>query len=162
MCSQIFIQSKRNKYQEIFRYLGEIIFTFRKENDSFDYNYFTIFLHNIDVWGFVSIYIAFMDIDETFNDLQLRKLKVHIRKLISEYLFKYSCEPIPIQELVSYLESLNKLYYSVDENLSVGYIDSRLSKTISNGSIVLEKMKTLRNTRKYKNVKRFTRKTLSY
>ena len=123
--------STTNSYDEIFNYLGKIIIHYRKNNNTFDYNYFQVFLHNIDIWGFISIYLPFMDIDEKFSDKHLRKLKMTIRKLYTEFLHKYVVEAIPLHKLINFLESLNKQYYPVAPTTSIAYVDTLLSKTIT-------------------------------
>lgn len=118
-------------YNEIFTYLGKIIVHFRKNDNTFDYTYFDVFLHNIDVWGFISIYLPFMDIDEKFEDKQLRKLKPVVRKLYTEFLYKYVVEKIPISKLIQFLETLNRQYYPIAPGTTIAYVDTLLSKTIT-------------------------------
>lgn len=72
-----------------------------------------------------------MDIDEKFSDKHLRKLKMTIRKLYTEFLHKYVVEAIPLHKLINFLESLNKQYYPVAPTTSIAYVDTLLSKTIT-------------------------------
>ena len=123
--------SDRLEYDEIFKYLGKIILHYRKTDGTFDYKYFQVFLHNIDLWGFISIYLPFMDLDEKFSDKYLRKMKSTIRKLYTEFLYKYVVDPIPVHKLINFLESLNKQYYSVAPNATIAYVDKLLTKTIT-------------------------------
>lgn len=122
---------KRSEFDEIFTYLAKIIVHFRRINNTFNYKYFEIFLHNIDIWGFISIYLPFMDLDEKFIDKHLRKLKATIRKLYTEFLYKYVVEPIPLHKLINFLESLNKQYYPVSPSTKIAYVDTLLSKTVT-------------------------------
>ena len=123
--------SERSPYKEIFNYIGTIIVHFRKNDNTFNYDYFDVFMKNIDVWGFISIYLPFMDLDENFNSKHMRKLTKVIRKLYTDYLYKYITQPIPIDKLINFLESLNKQYYSISPNVSIAYVDTLLSKTLS-------------------------------
>lgn len=123
--------NNRNDYDEIFIYLARIILHYRKNNNTFDYRYFQVFLHNVDLWGFISIYLPFMDLDEQFKDKYLQKLKLTIRKLYTEFLYKYVVNPIPVDKLVNFLESLNRNYYPVPPTTSIAYVDNLLSKTIT-------------------------------
>ena len=129
--STLLNKNNNDDSNRIFNYLGKIIVHYRKKNNTFDYAYFQVFLHNIDIWGFISIYLPFMDLDNKFQDKQMQKLKKTIRKLYTEFLYKYVIEPIPLHKLITFLESLNKQYYSIPASNKIAYVDNLLSKTIT-------------------------------
>jgi hypothetical protein len=97
----------------IFEYLTQILFKFTRNNkfDSMDY-FSTVFLKNIDVWGFVIIYVSIFeylyDNYKKLNEVELDIIKT-IKNMIF-LLFKSSTEPIDIDSLEPMIDKLDELF----------------------------------------------------
>jgi len=84
-------------YYYIIEYLSKILETFTKNGKFLIHEYFsTVFIKNIDIWGFVMTYFAF------FN----KKTNNKIKQMIIHFLFKNPCKPIDVEQLLEQLENL--------------------------------------------------------
>jgi hypothetical protein len=108
-------------YYYIIEYIIHILIKFTNENGEFNIvQYFeNVFLYNLDIWGFVIIYIAFFerifDHNSTLNNSQIEFLN-KIKYIFYHYLFDNPVERINIEELTNSLTNLNSLFEKMDIN----------------------------------------------
>jgi hypothetical protein len=101
-------------YYYIIEYITQILIKFTNKNGEFNIvDYFeNVFLYNLDIWGFIMIYIAFFerifDHNSTLNNSQLEFLN-EIKYIFYHYLFDNPVERINVEELTKSLSNLNKL-----------------------------------------------------
>lgn len=97
----------------IFEYLTRILQAFTKNGVFDEMEYFTtVFLKNIDVWGFIMIYVP------TFehlykNEKRLNPIEKEIMNTIQSMILlamESSAEPIDIDKVESFLQALNTLF----------------------------------------------------
>ena len=149
----------------IFEYLTQILFKFTRNNkfDSMDY-FSTVFLKNIDVWGFVIIYVSIFeylyDNYKKLNEVELDIIKT-IKNMIF-LLFKSSTEPIDTDSLEPMIDKLDELFLKASKQKTF----VRSMKSASSASKSSSKSKTIRKTKtatKTKTIKKtattVTRKT---
>ena len=117
----------------IFEYLTQILFKFTRNNkfDSMDY-FSTVFLKNIDVWGFVIIYVSIFeylyDNYKKLNEVELDIIKT-IKNMIF-LLFKSSTEPIDIDSLEPMIDKLDELFLKASKQKTI----VRSIKSVSSAS----------------------------
>lgn len=122
----------------IFEYLSKILFQYTRENEFQVMDYFeNVFLKNVDVWGFVMIYISFTDY--LFDVREKRDLTNHEAKIILTIkevyvmMMRSCCEPVNVNQIILKLKSLDGLFSFVPrekrETTKTG-----IFKTISNKS----------------------------
>lgn len=134
-------------YYYIVEYLTKILKHYTKHGTLDIMTYFnTVFLRNIDVWGFVLTYFAFYEElykhFDTLNDYQLSFL-TRIKQIIIEFLYENPLQPINIDNLVIELTKLNELFSRFDAIET----QSTQSNTIG-GKTRTNKKKTRTNKRK--------------
>lgn len=109
------MQTKRYLHnQVIMRYIADIIIKFRKNNkfDVKDY-YVNVFLKNVDVWGFLHAYFPIMGLDSpilknVYSDRASNFIADNFKMLYTNFLLKYSSEPIPVNELIDWVKNISK------------------------------------------------------
>jgi hypothetical protein len=117
----------------VFEYLSKILFQYTRENEFQVMDYFeNVFLKNVDVWGFVMIYISFTDF--LFDLKEHRSLTTNEKKIIKVVkevyviLIESSCEPIDVEKVIQKLESLEPLFSYAKKEMT----GSKISKTSKN------------------------------
>jgi len=105
-------------YYYIVEYLSKILEKYTN-NGSLDLmTYFqNVFLKNIDIWGFIMIYIVFYEhLYKSFNELNQYQMEfiTKIKYIIIHFLYERPIEPVNISSLVDELTSLNKVIEKFD------------------------------------------------
>ena len=92
----------------IAKYVADILVKYTKNNKLELHDYLSIFLHNVDIWGFAMAYLAFTDIisKKTHLDQMDRQIVECIRKVFT-FLFQYNLSPISVPNLANILRTLN-------------------------------------------------------
>lgn len=106
-------------YYYIVEYITKILNKYTNNGRLELSSYFnTVFLKNIDIWGFTMIYISVVqnlyNTFENLNDFQLQIID-KIKYIIIHFLYDNPIQPINIDSLVDELTNLNKV---IDNNLS--------------------------------------------
>ena len=101
-------------YSYIFKYLTEILikYTNKKTNKLELYKYFVVYLKNVDIWGFIMIYLPIMEyLQYNLSILNRYELKIveTIEKMVL-LLVEKSTEPIDIAKLTDYITKLPDLF----------------------------------------------------
>jgi hypothetical protein len=108
-------------YYYIIEYITQILFKFTNENGEFNIlKYFEdIFLPNLDIWGFIMIYIAIFeriyDHIPNLNNSQIDVLN-QIKHIFYHYLFENPIERININKLTNDLNNINNLFEKMDSS----------------------------------------------
>jgi hypothetical protein len=105
-------------YYYIINYLADILYEYT-ENDILNLNdyFYNIFLKNIDVWGFLSIYLAF--VDKIYNSHAESEdytydLLYKLKDLVINYLYSKPLEIINVKSLSNELTNLNKIIKNIE------------------------------------------------
>lgn len=95
----------------IAKYVADILVKYTKNNKLELHDYLSIFLHNVDIWGFAMAYLAFTDIisKKTHLDQTDRQIVECIRKVFT-FLFQYNLSPISVPNLVNILRTMNSAF----------------------------------------------------
>jgi len=113
-------------YYYIIEYLSKILEKYTNNGELDIMSYFeNIFLKNIDIWGFVMIYITLYEyLFESFDELNEYQMEfiTKIKYIIIHFLYENPITPIDVTSLVNELTSLNK----VIENFGVDDSSKRL------------------------------------
>lgn len=124
-------------YYYIIEYIAKILTTFTINNQFMVDDYYNnVFLKNIDIWGFMSIYIYMFEIVYNIPSLKNTPLSNKLKYIIIHFLFETSCEAINTHILIKNLHELNILFKDVifdDKHKSI-----KLRKT--------QKMRKIRKT----------------
>ena len=109
----------------IFEYITEILFKFTKNNkfDSMEY-FSSVFVKNIDVWGFIMIYLPIIEnLYDNYDELSEPEIKI-IDKIKNIILFciESSTESIEINKLVDQLKELNPLFLRAAKQSNVHFL----------------------------------------
>jgi len=91
-------------YYYITEYLSQVLFAFTK-NGIFELDtYFsTVFIKNIDIWGFVMVYFVFINHKNKNNS---NKLFEKIKYMVVHFLFESPTKPIDVNKLIHFLKEL--------------------------------------------------------
>jgi len=97
-------------YYYIIEYLSTILNKYTKNGNLDLMTYFnTIFLKNIDIWGFVMIYMSlYNSFLETLNDYQMQFIS-KIKYIVIHFLYESPINEINVSSLVNELTNLNSL-----------------------------------------------------
>ena len=151
----------------IVEYLSKILEKYTN-NKGFDLmTYFkNVFLKNVDIWGFIMIYIEFYRnlYNNSFNTLNEYQMEfiIKIKYIIIHFLYESPINPIDISSLTTELTNLNKLIDKFDvkqTSKKIEYISSlenNINEFIKNKKLKTEKKQ--RKQRKLKTRKLKTRK----
>jgi serine/threonine protein kinase len=96
-------------------YITDILMTYTDtESYYFDLNkyFYEVYLHNSDVFGLMTIYYNFFELELSNIEMDDEKKKIylnHIRSILVEYLFSNGGEKIDINKLCHDIEGLNKI-----------------------------------------------------
>jgi hypothetical protein len=144
-------------YYYIIEYLSKILEKYTHDGKLELITYFnTVFLKNIDIWGFVMIYISmFEHFYENFNELNEYQMQFinKIKYIIIHILYENPNQVIDINNLVEELTNLNDIIKKLDVNHVSKKLEYLTSLQNENGG----KIKTKKQ--KNKNKKRKNRKT---
>ena len=101
----------------IAKYVADILVKYTKNNKLELHDYLSIFLHNVDIWGFAMAYLAFTDIisKKTHLDQMDRQIVECIRKVFT-FLFQYNLSPISVPNLANILRTLNSAFKPASPN----------------------------------------------
>jgi hypothetical protein len=148
-------------YYYIVEYLSKILEKYTNNGNLELMEYFNeIFLKNIDIWGFLMVYISlyeylYEDYD-TLNEAQMQFI-VKLKYIIIHYLYESPIEPINVASLVEELTSLNKVIENFDTNVE----SKRLEYNIigeKGGTIKEKKINEKRKTYKLTNLQKKSNK----
>lgn len=111
-------------YNYIIDYITHIIidFTIDGEFKILDY-YNQVYVKNIDIWGFIMIYISIFEI--IYHDIPVhtkyhKAIMNYIKHMFIHFLYETPTKPIDVQELVSYLQQMNDIIPDTDTDKIVG------------------------------------------
>ena len=78
----------------------------------------TIYIKNVDIWGFVSVYTALFDKLSKVSSPNEHHSKIinHLKNIYETFLYKTSISIINIDELIVELRKLNKIFLNIDTN----------------------------------------------
>lgn len=97
----------------IFEYITQILFKFTKNNQMNLMDYFSnVYVKNIDIWGFVMIYLPIMEqLHNNYDKLNEAEKQIiqEIKKMIM-FILAASTTPINVDKLVEQLKVLNGLF----------------------------------------------------
>ena len=145
-------------YYYITEYISQVLFHFTKDGQLHLFEYFnTIFLKNIDIWGFVMIYISMFELlyeqFDKLNEYQIQFIN-KIKYIIIHFLYESPTKVIVIEDLVKELTSLNNLAKQFDSPISPEYVKSLSEmggkKYTSDKSKINNKRKTYKKSNKKK------------
>jgi len=109
-------------YYYIVEYISKILYKYTNNGKLELSKYFnTIFLKNIDIWGFTMIYISVVEnLYNSFENLNEYQLQIinKIKYIIIHFLYENPIQPINIDSLVDEITNLNKVIDNTDNNLS--------------------------------------------
>ena len=146
----------------VFEYLSKILFHFTRENEFKVMDYFeNVFLKNVDVWGFVTIYFSFVNyLLKVSNTRDLTKSEKKIIQTVKELyiiLIENCCKPIDTNEIVYKLKSLDELFLH-STNIK-GLPSQMLNETpLNTSSLDSTTIYSEKSTSKLKNSKQKTKK----
>ena len=122
-------------YYYIVEYLAKILQKYTHDGKLDIMTYFnTIFLKNFDIWGFVSVYIIFYEnLYKDFNRLNEYQIQflAKIKYILIHFLYEMPIQPIPVNEVVKELTSLNELiakFHIPHPSKKLGYLNAAKSK----------------------------------
>jgi hypothetical protein len=105
-------------YHYIIEYISKILEKYTKNHTMHLKKYFNeVFIENIDIWGFVMIYIPFISfLYENYDNLNYNEKNIFykIKYIIVHFLFETPCDPINISDLTNELKKLNVLFSKTD------------------------------------------------
>jgi len=109
-------------YYYIVEYISKILNKYTNNGKLELLKYFnTVFLQNIDIWGFTMIYISVVEklynSFESLNEYQLQMIH-KIKYIIIHFLYENPIQPINVDSLVDELTNLNKVIDNNDSNVS--------------------------------------------
>lgn len=101
----------------IAKYIADILVKYTKNNKLDLHDYLSIFLNNVDIWGFATAYLAFTDVisRKTHLDQMDRQIIEYIRKVFT-LLFQYNLSPISVPNLTVILRTMNSAFKPASPN----------------------------------------------
>jgi len=104
------IKDNHFAYYYIIDYIVKILHFFTRNGVFHIMEYFNnVFMKNIDIWGFIMTYMAFVEelenIDSPFYHHFLKKIK----NIVFHFLYDSPTKPMDIQKLIELLKDLNKI-----------------------------------------------------
>jgi hypothetical protein len=101
----------------IAKYVTDVLVKYTRNNKLELHDYLSIFLYNVDIWGFAMAYLAFTDVisRKTHLDQIDRQIVECIRKVFT-FLFQYNLSPISVPNLVNILRTLNSAFKPASPN----------------------------------------------
>jgi hypothetical protein len=111
-------------YYYIIEYLSKILEKYTNNGSLDIMSYFeNVFLKNIDIWGFIMIYITFYEyLYNTFDNLNKYQIEfiTKIKYIIIHFLYESPLEPINVSSLVDELTNLNTIIEKFNLNNNIG------------------------------------------
>ena len=109
-----------NGKNELFRYIGKAIYKFTSYVNGkalFDVRkyFYNVYLKNVDVWGFLSIYFSF--IFNTYSSPTIKLFQNKLREIILYHLLGSCDKPISLKELSRDLNNLDKILLLTGNNI---------------------------------------------
>jgi len=145
-------------YHYIVEYLSKILEKYTNNGKLDLMIYFeNIFLKNVDIWGFVMIYVVLYEVlYESFDKLNEYQMEFinKIKYIIIHFLYENPITPIDVSSLVNELTSLNKVIekFNINEvSKKLEYV-SELEDNLIEGGFLAKKIKN--NIKKYKTHKK--------
>jgi hypothetical protein len=94
----------------IYNFIAEILLKYLdKTSKIFDLNKycFEIFLPNVDIWGFIMVYMPLIELSMTLNELT--PIAIELIKIILKYCYNpyYAINPIPVDAVIQDLQNVN-------------------------------------------------------
>ena len=144
-------------YYYIIEYLSKILQKYTNNGSLDIMSYFkNVFLKNIDIWGFIMIYIVFYEyLYNTFDDLNEYQMEfiTKIKYIIIHFLYENPLEPIDVSSLVNELTNLN----TIIEKFNINHSSKKLEYNIG-GFTKHKQYRRQTNKRRHKKVILNTRK----
>ena len=142
-------------YYYIVEYLSKILEKYTNKGNLDLMSYFEdIFLKNVDIWGFIMIYISLYEyLYDSFDELNEYQMEfiTKLKYIIIHFLYESPISPIDISSLVNELTSLNK----VIEKFEIDH-SSRKLEYVSTLEDSLREVGFLANQKREKNIKQST------
>lgn len=139
-------------YYYIVEYLSKILEKYTNNGNLDLMKYFNeIFLKNIDIWGFVMVYISMYEfLYENYNNLNEAEMRfiMKLKYIIIHFLYENPINPINVSSLVEELTNLNQIIENFDTNVE----SKRLEYIVEAGS-KQESKKKQRTYKLKKNIK---------
>ena len=137
----------------ILEYISDVIYKYTKNGKFNKLAYLNqVYLKNMDIWGFLMVYLDFYDVVNNKKKLNSYDLVFlgKIKKIIMENLILNSTNPINIPSLVNQLMDLNSSFPKITSNPKMGGKRKRSNKQIKQKSI-RKKYNKKRNNKTKKN-----------
>ena len=147
-------------YYYIVEYLSKILQKYTNNGSLNIMSYFeNIFLKNIDIWGFIMIYISSYEyLYATFDNLNEYQIKfiTKIKYIIIHFLYDNPLEPIDTSSLVNELTNLNKIIEKFNFKTSVKSSEIKINslKKIGIGGFINKTFKISKSQNKKINTKK--------
>jgi hypothetical protein len=110
-------------YHYIIEYISRILEKYTKKNKMYLKEYFKeVFIHNIDIWGFVMIYMPFISfLYDKYQNLNVyeKQLFHQLKYIIVHFLLETPCDIINTTQLSIELKKINNLFKESDGLASV-------------------------------------------
>jgi hypothetical protein len=117
-------------YYYIIEYISKILEKYTNNGSLDIMSYFeNVFLKNIDIWGFIMIYITLYEyLYNTFNDLNEYQIEfiTKIKYIIIHFLYESPLEPINVSSLVTELTNLNTIIAKFNINNSSKKLENNI------------------------------------
>ena len=144
-------------YYYIIEYLSKILEKYTNNGSLDIMSYFeNVFIKNIDIWGFIMIYISLYEyLYNTFDDLNEYQMEfiTKIKYIIIHFLYENPLEPINVSSLVNELTNLN----TIIEKFNINHSSKKLEYNIG-GFTKHKQYRRQTNKRRHKKVILNTRK----
>jgi hypothetical protein len=119
-------------YYYIVEYISKILDKYTINGKIELLKYFNnIFLKNIDIWGFIMIYISLVEyLYNSYNTLDDYQIEIinKVKYIIIHFLYENPNEPINVDSLVNELTNLNEIIKNEGKNNDTSIINSKLFK----------------------------------
>lgn len=108
-------------YYYIIEYISKILLEYTNNGVLNLKDYFNnVFIKNVDIWGFTTIYISIFEILYKSKNTELYKsITEHIKQIIQNFLFSNPTNVINTSLLVDELTKLNNLFQNIDETIII-------------------------------------------
>jgi hypothetical protein len=144
-------------YYYIIEYLSKILEKYTNNGSLDIMSYFeNVFLKNIDIWGFIMIYITLYEyLYNTFDDLNEYQMEfiTKIKYIIIHFLYENPLEPINISSLVNELTKLNTIIEKFNINNSPKKLDYSFMLENNKGGFSKRRFKRFSKQTKKNNIK---------
>ena len=151
-------------YYYIVEYLSKILEKYTNNGNLDLMMYFeNIFLKNIDIWGFVMVYIVlYEELYKSFDELNEYQMEFinKIKYIIIHFLYENPIDPIDISSLVNELTNLNKVIekFGIEKTSKKLEYVSILEDSLKEGGFLQKKIKKSKTSKKSKTNKVYKKK----